>query len=98
MTRSLDWVEDIDSDLWAFPAGMERSGAPDGREALTWTSKYGSVVASGYDMSVRCFVGRCGGACAWLGLAGRRRGLPWLVGSTVRIHRTCAHTQCRWTA
>ena len=49
----MDWVEDVNTDLWAFPAGMERSGAPEGRDPLKWMSKYGSVVASGYDMSVR---------------------------------------------
>ena len=26
MGRTMDWVEDIKTDLWAFPAGIKRSG------------------------------------------------------------------------
>lgn len=47
--RSMDWSEDIRSNLWVFPRGMERDGAA-GPRSVTWTSKYGSVVASGYDI------------------------------------------------
>lgn len=46
--RSMDWVEDLHSDLWAFPQGMARDGAA-GPQSITWTSKYGSVIVSGYD-------------------------------------------------
>lgn len=47
--RSMDWVEDMHTDLWAFPAGMTRqSHTPE--NAVVWTSQYGSVIASGYDM------------------------------------------------
>lgn len=46
--RTMDWVEDMASNLWAFPAGMKRDGAA-GPQSLTWTSKYGSVVVSGYE-------------------------------------------------
>lgn len=50
----MDWVEDLTTDFWAFPAGMQRDGgAAEGLESVKWTSKYGSVVASGYDMTVR---------------------------------------------
>lgn len=47
--RSMDWMEDIKTDLWAFPAGMSRvdSHQPN---AAQWTSKYGSVIASGYNL------------------------------------------------
>lgn len=44
--RSMDWMEDIKTDLWAFPAGMTRKSGN-----VTWTSKYGSVIASGYNIS-----------------------------------------------
>jgi len=47
--RSMDWTEDIKSNLWAFPRGMARDGAA-GPNSVTWTSKYGSVVATGYDV------------------------------------------------
>lgn len=47
--RSMDWVEDIKTDLWAFPAGMVKSGS-DAPNSVKWTSKYGSVIASGYNL------------------------------------------------
>lgn len=46
--RSMDWSEDLVSNLWIFPAGMARHGAA-GEASLRWTSKYGSVVVSGYE-------------------------------------------------
>ncbi len=47
--RSMDWKEDSKTNLWIFPRGMERSGEI-GHNPLKWTSKYGSVVASAYDI------------------------------------------------
>lgn len=47
--RSMDWMEDMRTNLWAFPAGMARDGAA-GANTPKWVSKYGSVVASGYDV------------------------------------------------
>jgi penicillin V acylase-like amidase (Ntn superfamily) len=47
--RNMDWKEDMASDLWVFPAGMTRDGAA-GPQSLAWTSKYGSVIVSGYDV------------------------------------------------
>ncbi|WP_240470532.1 linear amide C-N hydrolase [Halomonas halocynthiae] len=48
--RSMDWREDVGTNLWVFPRGMERSGEA-GPNSLEWTSKYGSVISSGYDIS-----------------------------------------------
>ena len=47
--RSMDWKEDILSNMWLFPRGMERSGEA-GPNSLKWESKYGSVILSGYDI------------------------------------------------
>ena len=47
--RSMDWKEDSRSNLWIFPRGMERSGEVGGNP-LTWTSRYGSVGTSAYDI------------------------------------------------
>ena len=47
--RSMDWKEDTRSNLWIFPRGMKRNGEI-GKNPLEWTSKYGSVVASAYDI------------------------------------------------
>ncbi len=46
--RSMDWVEDMQTNLWIFPRGMKRDGGL-GKGSLDWTSKYGSVVASVYE-------------------------------------------------
>lgn len=46
--RTLDWAEDMGTDLWVFPRGMKRDSAA-GEKSISWTSKYGSIVASGYD-------------------------------------------------
>lgn len=47
--RNMDWKEDMRTNLWAFPAGISRDGAA-GPDSLRWTSKYGSVIAAGYDI------------------------------------------------
>ncbi|MBX3584282.1 MAG: linear amide C-N hydrolase [Rhizobiaceae bacterium] len=47
--RSMDWAEDMHTNLWAFPRGVERDGAA-GANTPKWTAKYGSVVASGYEL------------------------------------------------
>ncbi|MDQ0468511.1 linear amide C-N hydrolase [Labrys wisconsinensis] len=48
--RSMDWKSDVATNLWIFPHGMQRSGEV-GPNSIRWTSKYGSVIASGYDIS-----------------------------------------------
>ena len=47
--RSMDWAEDMQTNLWIFPRGMKRDGAA-GPNSPTWTSRYGSVIASGYEI------------------------------------------------
>lgn len=49
--RSMDWKEDMFSNIWAFPEGMARNGSA-GTESLRWISKYGSVGASGYEAGI----------------------------------------------
>lgn len=48
--RSMDWKDDIPANLWVFPRGMSRHGAV-GDNSLTWTSRYGSVVTSSFDIA-----------------------------------------------
>lgn len=48
--RSMDWKTDVDTNLWVFPRGLKRTGMA-GPNSIQWTSKYGSVIASGYDIS-----------------------------------------------
>ena len=47
--RSMDWSEDMRSNLWAFPRGIARDGGGGGRTPR-WRSRFGSVVVSGYDI------------------------------------------------
>ncbi|WP_417847707.1 linear amide C-N hydrolase [Thalassoglobus sp.] len=47
--RNMDWFEDIRSNMWILPRGMERNGLAE-TNPLRWTSKYGSVIVSCYDV------------------------------------------------
>ena len=49
--RTMDWKEDPQTNLYIFPRGIERRGAMSSN-TLKWKSKYGSVVAAGYDIGV----------------------------------------------
>jgi len=48
--RSMDWKDEIDPNIWLFPRGMQRHGAV-GENSVSWTSKYGSIVTSAFDIS-----------------------------------------------
>lgn len=48
--RSMDWKEDIGTNLWILPRGVERNGEA-GPDSVRWTARYGSVVASAYDIA-----------------------------------------------
>ena len=50
----MDWKEDIMSNIYVFPRGIQRAGYNKG-ETVKWTSKYGSVITTGYD------IGTCDG-------------------------------------
>lgn len=68
--RSMDWAKDVETNLWIFPKGMRRQGEA-GPNSVTWTSKYGSVIASGYDISTTDGINE----------AGLSANLLWLVES-----------------
>ncbi|AZV95154.1 choloylglycine hydrolase [Bordetella sp. J329] len=57
--RSMDWKSDMHTNLWVLPRGIERSGNC-GPDSLSWTAKYGSVVATGYDISTTDGVNEAG--------------------------------------
>ena len=48
--RSMDWKVDPATNLWSLPRGVKRDGRA-GDNSVQWTAKYGSVVATGYDIS-----------------------------------------------
>ncbi len=45
----MDWKYEIGTNLWVMPRGVARTGLA-GPSSVAWTSKYGSVIASGYDV------------------------------------------------
>ncbi len=68
--RSMDWKSDVMTNLYVLPKGVERTGEA-GPNSIKWTSKYGSVVATGYDVSTTDGVNE----------AGLAANLLWLVES-----------------
>lgn len=46
--RNMDFHKDLMTNLWTQPKGITRDDGVQGK--LTWTSKYGSVVATAFDM------------------------------------------------
>ncbi|MFC4723961.1 linear amide C-N hydrolase [Glycocaulis abyssi] len=68
--RSMDWRTDIGSNLWILPRGVERNGET-GDNSLQWTARYGSVVATAYDIA----------SADGLNEAGLSANLLWLVES-----------------
>lgn len=49
--RTLDWTSPIPTDIYVYPAGMKKQSMDQGPR-FTWTSKYGSTLAVGYDGGV----------------------------------------------
>ncbi|MBC6559030.1 linear amide C-N hydrolase [Citrobacter braakii] len=73
--RSMDWKVDVGTNLWVFPRGMHRTGET-GPNSLKWTSRYGSVIASGYDISTTDGMNE----------AGMVANMLWLVESSYPTH------------
>lgn len=48
--RNMDFKDPMVSNFWVFPRGMERNGVA-GSRSMEWTSKFGSLAVSGYDIS-----------------------------------------------
>lgn len=71
----MDWKLDLATDLWSLPRGVTRDGRA-GANSIEWTAKYGSVVATGYDI------------CTTDGLneAGLSANLLWLAESEFPAH------------
>jgi len=47
--RSMDWGEDMMSNMWVLPRGEKRDGRG-GKNTIWWVSKYGSLIVSAYDI------------------------------------------------
>lgn len=84
--RNMDFHEDLATNLWTLPRGIERSSGPG---QLTWRAEYGSLVAACFDLMSADGLNEAGlsGHVLWLAEAdygsydGTRPGLPlslWL--------------------
>lgn len=66
--RNMDWHEDMPTSLWVLPRGLARTGLADDPNPLTWTARYGSLVAAAWDMASADGVNEAGlaGHVLWL--------------------------------
>lgn len=65
--RNMDFHTDLMTNLWKMPRGVTRDDGVTG--ALTWTSRYGSVIATAYDITAADGMNEAGLAAhiLWLG-------------------------------
>lgn len=73
--RSMDWIDDLKTDLWAFPFGISRTGVA-GDNSVKWVSKYGSVVSSFYNSGSADGMNEKGLSANLLYLSGSDYGIP----------------------
>lgn len=67
--RTLDWRTPIPTNLYVMPRGITRHSY-DTAQSIDWVSKYGSVVAVGYDLGVTEGMNEKGLVCSLLYLPG----------------------------
>ena len=80
--RTMDFKDPIVSNLWVFPSGMKRHGGA-GPRSVEWTSTYGSLIVSGYEISTVDGMNEAGLNANLLWLANAR--YPEDDGTTPRI-------------
>ncbi len=68
--RNLDWRTPIPTNLYVMPRGIVRHSYDKPGQSITWTSKYGSVVAVSYDCGVSEGMNEQGLVCNLLYLPG----------------------------
>jgi choloylglycine hydrolase len=73
--RSMDWGEDMHSNMWVLPRGMQRDGGG-GKDTVTWDSKYGSLVVSAYDIGTSDGINEKGLVTSMLALVESDYGKP----------------------
>ncbi len=69
--RTMDWKTNIPTNLWVLPRGISRDGGA-GDRSILWESKYGSIIASSFDIATSDGMNE----------AGLVANLLWLVEST----------------
>lgn len=90
--RSMDWRDEIPANLWILPKGIARTGEV-GPLSEKWTSKYGSVVSTSWDIASSDGMNEKGlvANLLWLGESqypkfdpkGKKKGLPFHCGRNI---------------
>lgn len=80
--NNMDWFEDMQTQLIVYPRGIARNGMVNGK-ALSWKSRYASIVAAAYESITTNGMNERGLAAHFLGLDGsdygaRNENLPGL--------------------
>lgn len=70
--RTLDWRTPIPTNLFVMPRGITRESYNKPEQSISWTSKYGSVVAVSYDCGVSEGMNEKGLVCNLLYLPGTK--------------------------
>lgn len=82
--RSMDWGEDLKSNMWVLPRGMKRSGMGGGN-TIAWESKYGSLIVTGYDIGTSEGMNEKGLVVNMLALAESDYGKPLQGGKVISM-------------
>lgn len=82
--RSMDWGEDLKSNMWVLPRGMKRDGHG-GKNSISWDSKYGSLVVTGYDIGTSDGMNEKGLVVNMLALAESDYGAPAEGGKVISM-------------
>lgn len=72
--NTMDWHEDMRTNLWIYPRGLARTGMTS-TPSVRWTSKYGSIVATAYDKATTNGMNERGFAAHILNLPGTDYGI-----------------------
>lgn len=72
--NTMDWHEDMRTNLWIYPQGLTRNGMTSA-PSIQWTSKYGSIVATAYDKATTNGMNERGFAAHILNLPGTDYGI-----------------------
>ncbi|MFI6152507.1 linear amide C-N hydrolase [Kitasatospora sp. NPDC051170] len=68
--RNMDWKQSLGTNLWVLPRGVDRIGiGAEDPNPLTWTARYGSLVAAAYDSATTDGINEAGLAVHVLWLA-----------------------------
>jgi penicillin V acylase-like amidase (Ntn superfamily) len=87
---SMDWVEDLKSNMWVLPRGMKRDGLG-GKHGVSWGTGSGSLIASSYDAGTSERMNGSGLVVTMLALAGSDYATPAEVANVLSMGTWAQH-------